>query len=187
MRISTSGALCGLVCSTTPLVAARRYSVRSPGKFAASRENFTLSETERGEQLQQLADNKIRLIQEQDELEQKQLELFGIRLPQDQMKREIEQASSYWLSPTSIRRLITIYLQRNCAAEIRNSFLAINRLKRYVYPKKPETTCCKISGRFHVRTRPFIASGKTGSRGGTLIFLLHSIPSALRNIPKPSS
>lgn len=80
-------------------------------------ENFSLNETERGEQLQQLADNKIRLIQEQNELEQKQLELFGIRLPQDQMKQEIEQASSYWLSPVSIRRLITIYLQRTCGRE----------------------------------------------------------------------
>lgn len=77
-------------------------------------ENFSLNKIERGEQLQQLADNKIRLIQEQDELEQKQLELFGIRLPQDQMKREIERATSYWLSPISIRRLITIYLQRTC-------------------------------------------------------------------------
>jgi len=80
-------------------------------------ENFTLSESERKEQLQQLADNKIRLIQEQDELEQKQLELFGIRLPQDQMKREIEQATSSWLSPSSIRRLITIYLQQVCGKE----------------------------------------------------------------------
>ena len=80
-------------------------------------ENFSLSEAERGEQFQQLADNKIRLIQEQDDLEQKQLELFGIRLPQDQMRREIEQASSFWLSPSSIRRLITIYLQQVCGKE----------------------------------------------------------------------
>jgi len=80
-------------------------------------ENFSLSEAERGEQLQQLADNKIRLIQEQDELEQKQLELFGIRLPQDQMKREIEEASSFWLSPESLRRLINLYLQETCAKE----------------------------------------------------------------------
>ncbi len=80
-------------------------------------ENFSLSETERKEQLQQLADNKIRLIQEQDDLEQKQLELFGIRLPQDQMKREIEQASSFWLSAESINVLITIYLQQICGKE----------------------------------------------------------------------
>ena len=74
-------------------------------------ENFSLSEADRKEKFQQLADNKIRLIQEQDGLEQKQFELFGIRLPQDQMKREIEQASSFWLSPFSIQRLIMIYLQ----------------------------------------------------------------------------
>ncbi len=80
-------------------------------------DNFALNEAERGEQFQQLADNKIRLIQEQDDLEQKQLELFGLRLPQDQMKREIEQASSFWLSPSSIRRLIIIYLQRVCGKE----------------------------------------------------------------------
>ena len=80
-------------------------------------ENFSLSKAERREQFQQLADNKIRLIQEQDDLEQKQLELFGIRLPQDQMKREIEQASSFWLSASSIRRLITIYLQQACGKE----------------------------------------------------------------------
>lgn len=80
-------------------------------------ENFSLSAAERGEQFQQLADNKIRLIQEQDDLEQKQVDLFGIRLPQDQMKREIEQASSFWLSPFSIRRLITIYLQQACGKE----------------------------------------------------------------------
>ena len=80
-------------------------------------ENFSLTETERKDQFQQLADNKIRLIQEQDELEQKQLELFGIRLPQDQMKQEVEQSSSYWLSPTLIRRLVTFYLQRTCGRD----------------------------------------------------------------------
>ena len=80
-------------------------------------ENFSLNKTERKKQLQQLADNKIRLIQEQDELEQKQLELFGIHLPQNQIKQEIEQASSYWLSPTSLHRLITIYLRHTCGTD----------------------------------------------------------------------
>ncbi|MCY4552031.1 MAG: SNF2-related protein [Candidatus Poribacteria bacterium] len=80
-------------------------------------ENFSLSDTERKKKLQQLADNKIRLIQEQEELEEKQLELFGIRLPQDQIKREIEHASSFWLSSSSILNLVTIYLQQNCGQE----------------------------------------------------------------------
>jgi len=80
-------------------------------------EQFALSDEERGLKLQQLADNKIRLIQEQEELEQRQLELFGIRLPENQMKKEIEDASSFWLSPVSIHRLVTLYLQRTCGKE----------------------------------------------------------------------
>ncbi len=80
-------------------------------------ENYELSEEERKLKFQQLADNKIRLIQEQEALEQKQKELFGIRLPQDQMNKEIEDATSFWLSPVSIQRLITLYLQRVCGRD----------------------------------------------------------------------
>lgn len=80
-------------------------------------ENFSLSGEERQAKLQQLADNEIRLIQEQEKLEQGQLELFGIRLPKDQMKQEIEEASSYSLSPSSLRRMVTLYLQDTCGKE----------------------------------------------------------------------
>ncbi len=80
-------------------------------------ENFSLNDEQRRQKFQQLADNKIRLIQEQDMLEQKQLELFGIRLPEDQLKKEIEDASSFWLSQASIRRLVTFYLQQLCEKE----------------------------------------------------------------------
>ena len=77
-------------------------------------ENYTLSEEDRQAKLQQLADNKIRLVQEQEKLEQTQLELFGIQLPEDRMKREIEDASSFWLAPAAMHRLVTLYLQNNC-------------------------------------------------------------------------
>ena len=80
-------------------------------------ENYTLSEEDRRAKLQQLADNKIRLVQEQEKLERQQMELFGIRLPEDQMKKEIEEASSFWLSPTSLRRVVTLYLQNTCGKE----------------------------------------------------------------------
>jgi hypothetical protein len=80
-------------------------------------EQFSLSDEERGQKFQQLADNKIRLIQEQETLEQRQVELFGIRLPESQMKKEIEEASSFWLSPASIHRLVTFYLQQTCGKE----------------------------------------------------------------------
>jgi len=80
-------------------------------------EDFNLTDAERREKLQQLADNQIRLIQEQEELEQKQFELFGIRLPEDQLKKEINEASSFWLSPEAIRSLITNYLQETFGKE----------------------------------------------------------------------
>ena len=80
-------------------------------------ENYELSEEERKGKLQQLSDNKIRLIQEQEDLEQKQAELFGIRLPKEQMNREIADAESFWLSSDSLRRLVNLYLQRICGKE----------------------------------------------------------------------
>lgn len=80
-------------------------------------ENYTLSEEERRSKLQQLADNEIRDVQEQERLEEKQLELFGIRLPQEQMKKEIEEASSFWLTPASLRRLVTLYLRQTCGKD----------------------------------------------------------------------
>lgn len=80
-------------------------------------ENYTLNEEERRAKLQQLSDNKIRLIQEQEELEQRQMELFGILLPEDRMRKEIEDASSFWLSSASIRRIVTLYLQSACGKE----------------------------------------------------------------------
>ena len=80
-------------------------------------ENFNLSDKERSEKLQQLADNKILLMQEQEKLEEKQVELFGIRLPEEQMKKEINEASSFWLSPQAIHNLIANYLQGFCGKE----------------------------------------------------------------------
>ena len=80
-------------------------------------ENYTLSEEDRRTKIQQLADNKIRLVQEQEELEQKQMEFFGIRLPEVQMREEIKEASSFWLAPASIRRLVALYLENKCGTD----------------------------------------------------------------------
>ena len=80
-------------------------------------EDDDLSVQERRTQLQQLGDNQIRLIQEQERLEEQQLELFGIRFPDDRMEKEVEDASSFWLSPESIQRLVTLYLQQKFGTE----------------------------------------------------------------------
>lgn len=77
-------------------------------------EDITLSERDRNEKLQQLADNMIRLIQEQQKLEEKQTELFGIRIPSEQFSKEVDRASSHWLAPNALKNLITHYLQEAC-------------------------------------------------------------------------
>ena len=80
-------------------------------------EDDDLSVEERRTKLQQLGDNQIRFIQEQERLEEQQLELFSIRRPEDRMEKEVEDASSFWLSTESIQRLVTLYLQQKFGVE----------------------------------------------------------------------
>ena len=80
-------------------------------------ESHGLTQTERRIKLQQLADNKILLVQEQEQLEAQQLDLFGLRFPEDKMEKEVEDASSFWLFPASIQRLVTRYLLQKIGTE----------------------------------------------------------------------
>lgn len=80
-------------------------------------EDFELTQEERIDKLKQLEDNQIRLIQEQESLEAQQLELFSDPLSKHSMEKEIEEASSFWLTPASIQRLVTHYLQQKLGAE----------------------------------------------------------------------
>ena len=74
-------------------------------------ENLMLTEEERQAKLDQIADNSIRLVKEQRDLENRQAELFGLRLPADQFQQDVDDATSYWLTPDSIDRLVTHYLK----------------------------------------------------------------------------
>ncbi len=80
-------------------------------------ENYELTREERREKLKQLADNKILLVQEQEKLEAQQLDLFGLRFPEDRMEKEVKEASSFWLTPASIQRLVTRYLSQKIGTE----------------------------------------------------------------------
>jgi ATP-dependent helicase HepA len=71
-------------------------------------EDMTLSPKERQARLQQLAENDIRLLHEQDELERRQVELFGIR-PSAQRDPD-ESAEAIWLAPPALERLVRAYL-----------------------------------------------------------------------------
>lgn len=81
-------------------------------------ENFALSEADRQEKLHQLADNQIRLIQEQQRLEERQAELFAIRVPAGQSdEKKLQDASSFWLSPAMIENLLRNYLKDTCGSD----------------------------------------------------------------------
>lgn len=57
-------------------------------------ENFTLTAEERAQRLQQLSDNKVQQIREEQELESKQAELFGLSIPGRSWRDEVQAAPS---------------------------------------------------------------------------------------------
>lgn len=73
-------------------------------------ESFNLTSEERERQLSQLADNGIRQVREEQELESKQSELFGLNVPEHSWKKEVEAAESFWLSPSSLEVCVRSYL-----------------------------------------------------------------------------
>jgi ATP-dependent helicase HepA len=74
-------------------------------------ENLQLTLEEQSHRLQQLADNEIRVVQEQALLEEQQAKLFGLSVPK-QDEELIKNASSFWLTPPRIRNLIQNYLSK---------------------------------------------------------------------------
>ncbi|GAA4444159.1 DEAD/DEAH box helicase [Novipirellula rosea] len=85
------------------------------GKIASKLQDIAvkseLTEEEVRERLQQLEDNEIRQIQEEEKLETRQQELFGIELPaKPNFEEEVQDASSFWLEPTAMSNLISNYL-----------------------------------------------------------------------------
>lgn len=74
-------------------------------------ESFVLTDEERLIRLQQLADNSIRYVREEQELEEKESELFGLNVPKVSWREEIEEAESEWLSAAAIQRCVAIYLK----------------------------------------------------------------------------
>lgn len=91
--------------------------------------NFELTDEERREKLQQMTDNKIRFLKEQEELEEKQRDLFGIHVPQSVFDTELENATNYWLSADSIQNLVLCYLKHRLEAE-REYILGTKELKK---------------------------------------------------------
>lgn len=72
--------------------------------------NFELTPEEQKNKLQQISDNSIRKVQEQESLESKEAELFGLNIPSNKQDKEVALADNYWLSQQSLQRCIQAYL-----------------------------------------------------------------------------
>jgi hypothetical protein len=81
-------------------------------KIQAVADDFTLTDAERQARLQQLADNELRHIAESQALEDRQAELFGVRLTRRQFEDDVAAASSRWLEPVAIEKLANLFLER---------------------------------------------------------------------------
>ena len=91
--------------------------------------NFTLSDADRREKLQQMTDNKIRYIKEQEELEERQRDLFGIHVPESSFDTELKNATNFWLSAGMLQNMILCYLNNRLGAE-KEYLLGTKELKR---------------------------------------------------------
>ncbi|SFK15142.1 Helicase conserved C-terminal domain-containing protein [Desulfomicrobium apsheronum] len=80
-------------------------------------ESYNLSEDERNKRLKQLGDNSIRIIQEEQALEEKQAEMFGLTIPKQSWRQEIDDAETVWLSSTSLQKCVSVYLANRLKVE----------------------------------------------------------------------
>jgi ERCC4-related helicase len=80
-------------------------------------EATTLTPTQQEAQLEQIALNSVNRLREQSELEERQAELFSIPAKFSAAK-EMASLENYWLSPDSLRRLVTSYIRQRTTTEV---------------------------------------------------------------------
>lgn len=79
--------------------------------------SFALNETERQLRLHQLSDNKIRQMEEEQRLEERQGELFGLNLAAASWEERLAKSRNYWLEPTALAVALATYLGRRLGKE----------------------------------------------------------------------
>ena len=87
------------------------------GEIRKLADNFQMTDEDRRNKLQQMTDNKVRYIKEQEELEEKQRDLFGIRVPESTFDNELKNATNYWLSAENLLNLVNCYLKLRLGAD----------------------------------------------------------------------
>lgn len=115
-------------------------------------ENLSLTRAEVQKQLSQLADNKIRLIAENERLASQQSELFGLSIPSESVgSEELSRFKQELLSPPALKNLINIYLS-NVLAENRayigsdnEAILSLNAEQRKTLLREHHVDSSKLS------------------------------------------
>ncbi|MCD8109520.1 MAG: hypothetical protein LUE14_05405, partial [Clostridiales bacterium] len=74
--------------------------------------NTSLTDDERKQKLEQIADNEVRDLQEMNRLEEEEKEFFGFDLSEYMTSQEIHEAENPWLTQKCLQILIEEYLQR---------------------------------------------------------------------------
>ena len=77
-------------------------------------ENLSLTTEQRRARLQQLTDNQIRVLQEEAAMEDKQMELFGIRPPGKDTEESEQASANFWVNPSALQNLVVRYLESTC-------------------------------------------------------------------------
>ena len=80
-------------------------------------ESFALTDQERELRLQQLTDNKIRQVEEEQKLEERQGELFGLNLAAASWEQKLAQSRNHWLEAGALEVALTTYLTRRLGKE----------------------------------------------------------------------
>jgi ATP-dependent helicase HepA len=80
-------------------------------------DSFSLSDDERSRRLQQLSDNKIRQIEEEQRLEERQGELFGLNLAAASWDEKLRSSRNFWLEPAALASAVTTYLTNRLGKE----------------------------------------------------------------------
>ena len=80
-------------------------------------ESYSLNDDEKRNRLRQMSDNVIRQLREEEDLENKQSELFGLDVPKPSWRDDVEAAETFWLSSAAIVAAVEAYLSGRLDSE----------------------------------------------------------------------
>lgn len=128
-------------------------------------ESFSLSEEERGRRLQQLSDNKIRQIEEEQRLEERQGELFGLNLAAASWEAKLASSRNFWLEPQALALAVTTYLTQRLGKEQEN-LLGEKPLKNLRLSQEARATLLDDFRRLPRSTDPMYRAWEKWLKGG---------------------